>query len=129
MATNGNLNEKKTHRICLKLSSRSSGVPDYFVLCFSLRHCRECFYRIVEILEIPNKWLVVLYHFRRQLEPHRLHLRSMNCAAVEFPLGENSPFRISVDANLINLINLINEKEFYSRNFYYLFNRTANECK
>jgi hypothetical protein len=39
MATNGNLNEKKTHRICLKLSSRSV-VADYFGVFFPFRHCR-----------------------------------------------------------------------------------------
>jgi len=64
MAANGNLNEKKTLRICLKWSSRSSR---WLFWVFFLLDTVECFYRTVDILEIPSKWLVVLYHFRRQL--------------------------------------------------------------
>ena len=56
--------KKKTLRICLKWSSRSSR---WLFWVFFLLDTVECFYRTVDILEIPSKWLVVLYHFRRQL--------------------------------------------------------------
>ena len=73
MAANGNLNEKK--RLEFVKNDQVQVVADYFGFFFLLDTV-ECFYRIVDILEIPNKWLVVLYHFRRQLEPHRFHLRT-----------------------------------------------------
>ena len=51
-------------------------VAEYFVCYFSfLLDTVECFYRTVEIIEIPNKWLVVLYHFRQQLFPSQVFNR------------------------------------------------------
>ena len=46
-----------------------------FVFSFLFFQTLQCFYRTVEILEIPNKWLVVLYHFRQQLFPSQVFNR------------------------------------------------------
>ena len=64
--SNGNLKWKKKKRLEFVLNDQVEVVADYFFFFFLLDTV-ECFYRTVDILEIHSKWLVVLYHFRRQL--------------------------------------------------------------